>query len=399
MRFVMIGLAICVYVGNTSAEEEAKPDIDVKDPDRKLTFEFTDTPVTEAVAFLVSLTKQNIILDPEAAAQSKNISLKVNGLSFKDALKKVLDTAGFEPMAGADAIYIVKKGTKPRVFIAPFKPTADWEKEFCKNLERKVSFEFIDTPLGEAIDFLQTLAKVNIIVDSAIDPDRHPPVTLRLVDISIQSALIWIMRLTNCNYVLRDEALFIFKNGAYSDDPPMPVTPAQTEIFAKALGHLSNDDFAVRQSATSEIEKLGRTMEPLIAAAIKQAKDAEVAARLNNILDSFPAANPFVESPEVTKLLESPPFARKVSFEFVDTPLSEALSFVVSLIKQKMSYNPHDGETVSVRLRDMEAANAIRWIARLAGRKLSVENDVLNVGAARKKSRSEAAREHLILVK
>ncbi|MEK6709960.1 MAG: hypothetical protein AABZ64_05210, partial [Nitrospinota bacterium] len=40
-----------------------------------------------------------------------------------------------------------------------------WKQDIRKKLQRKVTFEFVDTPLEEAIAFLRSLANVTMIVD------------------------------------------------------------------------------------------------------------------------------------------------------------------------------------------------------------------------------------------
>jgi general secretion pathway protein D len=87
-----------------------------------------------------------------------------------------------------------------------------WKKEIRKMLERKVTFEFVDTPLQEAIQFLQTLTRTTIILDPMALEDSaaaSTPITLRVNDMSLGLALRWILRLADLDYTLKDEAVFI----------------------------------------------------------------------------------------------------------------------------------------------------------------------------------------------
>ncbi|HHN45985.1 MAG TPA: hypothetical protein ENN09_00960, partial [Planctomycetes bacterium] len=86
-----------------------------------------------------------------------------------------------------------------------------WMKEIRRSLDKNVSFEFVETPLTEAVQFLQALTKVNIIFDpralEQIGGDM--PITLRVTDMPLHLALKWILRLANLDYTLKDEAVFI----------------------------------------------------------------------------------------------------------------------------------------------------------------------------------------------
>ncbi len=86
----------------------------------------------------------------------------------------------------------------------------EWARDIRHKLERKVSFEFVDTPLSEAIQFLQTLTKINMILDpNAVEMRGNTPINLKVANMTLNLALDWILRLADLNYALRDSALFI----------------------------------------------------------------------------------------------------------------------------------------------------------------------------------------------
>ena len=89
---------------------------------------------------------------------------------------------------------------------------ADWKKDIRGKLERKVTFEFVNTPLDEALGFLQTMTAVPIIQDpAAFSGGRDPrqPITLKLTDTRLDEALRWILRLVDLDYTLKRRAIFI----------------------------------------------------------------------------------------------------------------------------------------------------------------------------------------------
>ena len=88
----------------------------------------------------------------------------------------------------------------------------DWRALIRKRLQRKVSFEFVETPLSEALQFLQALMQVNIILDpKAFETGGDPtmPITLRVTDMKVGTALGWILRLADLEYAIMDEAIFV----------------------------------------------------------------------------------------------------------------------------------------------------------------------------------------------
>lgn len=88
-----------------------------------------------------------------------------------------------------------------------------WKQEIRKKLSRKVSFEFVDTPLDEAIGFLRSLTSVNIVLDPKVAAEgaNKTPITLRVQDMDMETALKWILRLAELDYDLRNQVVFITK--------------------------------------------------------------------------------------------------------------------------------------------------------------------------------------------
>ena len=86
-----------------------------------------------------------------------------------------------------------------------------WKTDINKKLQRKVTFEFVDTPLEEAINFLRGLAGVTMIVDPRVLANNPPPINLRVTDMSLNLALDWILRLAELEYALKDNAIFVSK--------------------------------------------------------------------------------------------------------------------------------------------------------------------------------------------
>ncbi|MBN1807709.1 MAG: STN domain-containing protein [Planctomycetes bacterium] len=100
-----------------------------------------------------------------------------------------------------------------------------WREDIKKHLTKKVSFEFVQTPLTECIQFLQNLVKVSVVVDprSLEEIGGDVPVTLRVVDMPLNTALEWVTRLAGLDYSITNGAIFISTPGNLQGKPYLVV--------------------------------------------------------------------------------------------------------------------------------------------------------------------------------
>jgi len=191
---------------------------------RKVTFEFVDTPLEEAVAFLRSLAGVKMTLAPEVAQDAKtSINLRVTDMSMDLALEWILKLADLDYRIVDGAILIAK----PKPAAAPKAGAAEpepWVAETRKKLARKVSFEFVDTPLEDALQFLNSLTKVNIILDpkAGAEGKDKTPITLRVQDIEMGEALKSLLGLAGMKYDFRNQAVFITRDDKAAQPKPAP---------------------------------------------------------------------------------------------------------------------------------------------------------------------------------
>ena len=100
-----------------------------------------------------------------------------------------------------------------------------WKQDIRRSLQKKVSFEFVDTPLHEALRFLQDLAEANIILDQQVmeSGTGDTPINLKIGDMSLNLALDWILRLADLSYALKDDAIFISTPDRLTEDVVMQI--------------------------------------------------------------------------------------------------------------------------------------------------------------------------------
>ena len=91
--------------------------------------------------------------------------------------------------------------------IEPAEP--EWVRLIREQMEKRISFDFVDTPLADVFAFLTNLTGINYVLDPQSIQDDDRPVTLKVNDMRIGAALEWILRLVNLNYDFKDEVIFI----------------------------------------------------------------------------------------------------------------------------------------------------------------------------------------------
>ncbi len=215
---------------------------------RKVSFKFDDTPLVEAIAFLQTLTKTNILIAP-AATEAKGttpITLKVTDMKLEIAFDWILRLADLDYALLDEAVFVsTAEGLKEESGrVAPaggaFKAVAEEDepkrlRKLRELLERKVSFEFVDTPLNEAVEFLGTLTKVPMALDRASfegGSGASVPISLRVLDMPLRSALRWIGRFADVDYVMDDEAIKVTNRAGRSAPPKDEPEGDDAEIAA-----------------------------------------------------------------------------------------------------------------------------------------------------------------------
>jgi len=95
----------------------------------------------------------------------------------------------------------------------------EWEARIREAMGKKISFDFVETPLQDVIAFVSSLTDVTIVLDAEAIKDEAPTVTLRVNDMRLEAALNWVLKLVNLKYTLKDEAVFVSKPERIHDKP------------------------------------------------------------------------------------------------------------------------------------------------------------------------------------
>jgi hypothetical protein len=76
-------------------------------------------------------------------------------------------------------------------------------------LERPLDIDFVDTPLADVVAFLQNISGVNFVLDYRAIPEDAAPVTVKLTQAKLKSALHEILQPFGMGYEVRDGLIYI----------------------------------------------------------------------------------------------------------------------------------------------------------------------------------------------
>jgi hypothetical protein len=178
-----------------------------------------------------------------------------------------------------------------------------WRDKIEKAMQKRIGFDFVETPFQDIVSFLSGVIDITIVIDAPVLKDRDPTVTSRVKDVSVRDALKHIL-------------------------PPMGLT------------HVIFDGV-------------------LVIATPKRAKT--------------------VFAPEAEAVPSRMPWEVKdISFDFVETPIQDVLSFVAGAGGHMIILDPkHEHPAVTLRVDNMPEDRALRWICRLTGSRYRWVGDVV----------------------
>lgn len=172
---------------------------------RRISFDFVDTPVADVVAFLQDLLGVNVIVAPRARRGAR-ITLKANDMRAASALEWIARLCGGHCQVEHEAVSIAAGG--------PHGPAAG---RLIKDVDtlrilkalktKRISFDFVDTPLRDALGFVGAHLGTQIVLPPWVPKDAA--ITLRARNMTAGSALHWMAALAGCTLEVRDEAVFI----------------------------------------------------------------------------------------------------------------------------------------------------------------------------------------------
>jgi len=119
---------------------------------------------------------------------------------------------------------------------------AEWRQKIEAALKQKISFEFADTSVDEALRFLHAVTGVSFVLDQmAVEGKSNLRVSLAMSDVSLDSALKYITSLLGLAYTLKDEAVFITTPDRAEGEPILKLYNVSDLIYGVNDFHMGTD--------------------------------------------------------------------------------------------------------------------------------------------------------------
>lgn len=178
---------------------------------RTISFDFVDTPLPDVVAFVSSLTGIPVVLDPGAAAADETVTLRVTEMPLGDALKWITRLCGLVH-TWHDGALLVSSADLAAATVSQDRARAKLQQApspaIAKRMAQPISFDFVETPLQDAVASVARAAGVGIVIEPRAVADA-PTVTLRVKGMPRDRALRWLCRLSGRAWVWRDGKLLL----------------------------------------------------------------------------------------------------------------------------------------------------------------------------------------------
>jgi len=175
--------------GNAVARSEAEklPAEVQKALTKEVSLQFEESPLKECLEFLQEFSNVNLVVHrDEGYYPDLPITMRLEKVSAGTALDWVLQSARLRREYRNEALHVL-----PRRKGDP-EPALERDEAFDKTFRaaaaKKVNFEFVDTPVFEAVNYLRGIGGFNLVVDPACHAGGKQKVSLKATRMSLRAA-------------------------------------------------------------------------------------------------------------------------------------------------------------------------------------------------------------------
>ncbi len=181
-----------------------------------VSFRFQAQPAQEAVDELRIRGRVNVVLDTRKLRPDAAVTLQMNDAKLGDALAAVAGRLGLKHAVLLGVVYVSDDATLARLAA----PHADFADEEPSALDRRVrktlddriaSVTFNQQPLDEAVEFLEAVGDVKIILDRTTATPAGRTVTLRLENTPMRTWVTLLAEQLGADWVIKNGAVHIVK--------------------------------------------------------------------------------------------------------------------------------------------------------------------------------------------
>jgi hypothetical protein len=186
----------------------------------KITVDFVDTALTDALSYFSAVTNVHAIVDPEVDAEKLEITMKLDDIPLRSALTHLLKAVGLSWDERWGGVFVAKRA---RLAVLPKDPLplpaeSEESEENAKLRKRlaglKVTFDFQEAPLKDCLSYVSFLHSVNAVTDDSLHGRiRSTTFTGKVSDVAFGDALALILVPRGLTAEIHEGVVFIRKGG------------------------------------------------------------------------------------------------------------------------------------------------------------------------------------------
>ena len=230
------------------AQAESKSPLDLMRSIVIPEIEFQETNIRDALEFLQHKSVEldpdrggvNLVMDTKAKPTT-TVSLTLREITLGQAISHVVRQAGLDLRIDSNAVFVTANG---KGNMSSHQLSVDAEKALAQ-LDQKLrtitipQLEFRDTPLSDAVDFIRVKSReldpdrrgINLVRDSLVD--GNTPITLKLTRVPLKEALRYTAELSDAQVGLEPNAVVLVPNGSTITPVNTAAAPASDRIEKK----------------------------------------------------------------------------------------------------------------------------------------------------------------------
>ncbi len=225
--------------------------------DEQTVLEFKLTPLKEAFGYIAELHNIPIAFDIKSMktvgiTKDSAITRAVSGMSLRSALHLILEPLNLD-FTIRDEVLVITSASGAEARLTAPGHSRSVANEINRKLDKKSGFDFLETPLSDACDFISEEHNISIIIDgNALDEigvATDEPITMSLDDVSLRSALHLILEPLDLAYTIHDEVLMITSADEAAEQ-------LDTRIYFTSDTSPSSDDFVPAKDLVKMLTQL-----------------------------------------------------------------------------------------------------------------------------------------------
>ena len=176
----------------------------VRDPFKgRLSFDFVNTPLADVLSFLSCITPIHFVVDDLQDIRKRPATLRVSKMRLDHALGWICRAAHVKYGITKELILVTTPERiarwRKRLKEGPYRGPENMPDKLRANMEKRISFDFMETPLTDVAASLSDLTGVKIQFAPEVEAKKLL-VTLKASEIRIGSALAWVARLHDLKF-------------------------------------------------------------------------------------------------------------------------------------------------------------------------------------------------------